>query len=384
MKVTGIIAEFNPFHSGHRRLLDLAAENGSTHIAVVMSGSLVQRGEPAVISKYSRAQTAVRNGADLVIELPAPYSVSAAEIFADAAVSLLCRLGIDEIAFGSEIAEKDLFYRAAAIKSELSDSSYVRKLLSDGKTYPEAVAEAVQNTDREAARLFSHPNSLLGAEYTASLVRRGAGADIFPVKREGAAHDSGEKDIYVSGSYLRKRMLSGCEDGSLGEYMPPFFSSEKLSDFRRSEQIVYYGLLTADKETLTKVPEISEPLADRILNAAKRPPETLEEFLLAVKSKNCTMARLRRAALQLAIGAEKSDLSDPPYARILALNKKGTEILKRAGEDGILISASLRKLENSSPQAKRICGLEKNASVLFGISGGGFENEYTRKISVTD
>ena len=149
MVTVGVVAEYNPFHNGHKYQLEQARKMGATHIVCVMSGTAVQRGDIAVFSKYDRANAALKNGADLVIELPCPYSCAGAEIFAKSAVSLLGGLGenvVNGISFGCESDDIDMLNKAAEISQKLKDSQEVRQFLSEGMTYPQALKAAAEKT----------------------------------------------------------------------------------------------------------------------------------------------------------------------------------------------------------------------------------------------
>ena len=378
MYVAGIVAEFDPFHKGHEYLLRRTRELGATHIVVAMSGDVVQRGETAVCPKHERAEMAVRHGADLVIELPAPYSCSMAAFFADAAIRLLGRVGIDALAFGSETDSADLIRMAASAVDELSDSEEVRRLTTKGMTYPAALhAAAAERFGGKAAAVIASPNSTLAVEYVRALVRNGISAEILPVRREGAAHDSTEG---ASGSNLR-RLLAAGED--IAGFVPEGCVPRELSEPSGADDILLYGLLTADRDTLLRLPEVNEPLADRIIKARRDPKPTLGEFLQDVKSANFTLARIRRSALHLALGVTREDFIEPPYVRVLAFNDRGAEVLRRV--EGVPKSVSLRELEGSSEEAAKIIAIENRAVRLQQMcrKKRNFDNEYTRKITKT-
>ncbi len=373
MFLTGVVAEFNPFHSGHGSLLKAARGAGATHIVAVMSGDAVQRGEPAICSKHERAAFAVRNGADLVVELPAPWSCSAAEFFARGAVSLLCSLGVDALTFGSETDDADLIMRAADAVEALSDSEEVRRLTAGGRSYPSALAGAARERfGGEVAGVISSPNSTLAVEYVRALRRFGSGAKLMPVRRTGAAHDSPEG---ASGSNLRRMLIAGEDVSGL---VPEGCVPEVLSPPERAGDILLYGLLTAEKARLMELPEVNEPLADLIIKARRAPGDSLDSFMAAVKSRNFTLARIRRTAMHLALGVTRSDLAVlPPYVRVLAFSGRGAEILRRGC--GLPVSGSLKELERASDEAARVIGIENRAVRLRQMceSPRRFANEFS-------
>lgn len=382
MNIAGVVAEFNPFHKGHAYLLSEVRRRGATHIAVVMSGAAVQRGEPAICSKHERAKFALSCGADMVVELPAPYSCSAAPWFADSAIQILTRLNIDTLAFGSEIADARLLKDCADALYELQNSHTVKELVSQGNSYPAALKSAAEDSfGSDIAKVVSSPNSTLAAEYICALNRYSSRAEIMLITRIGAGHDCSPIDEYASGSYLRRLMVDG---GNFKDYIPDGCLPGRICDIAQAEQLLYYKLLTASREELMELPEMNENISERIIGAAKSPPESYSDFLLEVKSKNFTLARLRRSALALTLRIKKSDFVTVPYVRVLAFNKKGAEILKAAKDTmDVPCGTSLKSLENSSPEAKRISDIENRAVRLMQMCGTGFENEYTRKIQMT-
>lgn len=372
MRTAGIVAEFNPFHAGHKYLIEQVREKGADHIVCCMSGAAVQRGELAVTDKHTRAKAAIAGGADLVVELPAPYSCACAEIFAKYAVRTLLQLGIDVLAFGSECDDPGLLRRAAEASLWLPDTEEADAFQAQGMSYPAAVCAAARKlAGDDVADVLSNPNSTLAVEYIKAL-QSAPGVDIMPVKRVGAAHDSDSSSEYPSGMELRRRILSG-------ELKADF----ALTDPAPAERVIYYNILTAGKDRLMQLPELGEPLADRIIKLAADPPPTLDEFLMAVKNKSCTLARLRRSALHLTLGVSGAEdmISEPQFIRILAMNSRGREVLS-AVKTELPVSASLKKLEDSSERAARITELENRAVRLQQLCTGNFDNEYRRKMEI--
>ena len=379
----GIIAEFDPFHNGHKYLIEKARENGSTHIAVVMSGSAVQRGAPAFLNKYFRAETAVKNGADLILEMPAPYSCSNAETFAKAGITALASLGkgfIKRLYFGSETDNTALLQRAAAASLQLKDSPTVRRLLKQGASYPSAVYKACRKEyGDETASALESPNSTLAVEYCKAISLTAPEIEPFAVLRTGTGHDCPNTDNgFASGSKLREMILQG-KDTS--EYMP--FEANDYCNVSKLDTTFLYRLMTAQKEELLGLPDMNEALCNRILKARNASYSDTESFLEACKAKNITAAKLRRTALHLVLGINKSFMIPLPYLKILAFNKRGAELLQAA--DPLLpIGTSPARLEKLSAGAQKVAEAERNASILrsLGTSSGRIDNEYTRKIQI--
>ncbi len=377
MTTVGIVAEFNPFHNGHAYLLKKARESGASHIAVIMSGAAVQRGEPAICSKHERARAAVKCGADLVVELPAPYSCSSAEVFADSSVYALSELGIDAICFGTENDDKAALIQASDAIDKLSQDLLVTSFCAEGLSYPAAICKAAKERyGQAAADLISSPNSTLAVMYISALKKYAPDADIIPIKRNGAAHNGKPIGSFASAAYLRESFENA---SSIEEFVPDGLMPTLPLYPKAYENILYYNLITASRDTLMSLPEMNETLADRILNVAKNPPYGYSQLLEEIKSKNVTMARIRRCALQLTIGATKADIVPLPHLRVLAFNQRGAEIMS-AAKPKIPMLTSLKRLEQSSDRSKRIVEIENRAVRLMQLSTGELENEYTKRI----
>lgn len=369
MKISGIVCEYNPFHNGHLYHIEKTRKNGATHIIAVMSGNFVQRGDAAILDKFTRAELAVKSGADLVIELPTAYCLSSAEKFAWGAVYLLHSLGVtDELSFGSECGSVEKLFNAMAKADGLVNSDEVRVLMKKGYSYPRALCESLKNADEEASEIISEPNNLLGVEYIRAL--KSLNSDILPftVKRSGASHDSMENaGGYVSASYIRSRILSSeSAEGTMPEIWENAITDGCTASLKNLERVMLYRVRTASIEEISKISD-SNGLAERIY---RNGAASLEELLDSVKSKRYTMARIKRVILSLMIGITKIDTeTPPPYARVLAFNERGREILAAAkNKKKIPLGTSLAKLGRLSCSAQRFAELEARATDIYGIA----------------
>lgn len=362
MKISGIVCEYNPFHNGHLYHIAETRKNGASHIAAVMSGNFVQRGEPAVLDKFTRAGLAVKCGADLVIELPAARCLSSAEGFAAGAVSLLDALGcVEELSFGSECGDIGELRSAGKKAEEAAGSEELFRLMKQGDTYPKALCRLL---DGEAAEIISQPNNLLAVEYIRALDRLGSEIKPFTVRRRGASHDSGETaGDMASASYIRQN------PGISGAYMPEICRKAMESgtaDIKRLETAILYKIRTLSPEETADIAD-AKAIAER-LNG--NPAASLEELLESVKSKSCTMARVKRVIMSLLLGIKREDtLMPPPYIRVLAFNRRGAEILGIAGKTAKLpVGTSLAKLSRTSPGAKHFAELEARAGDIYSLA----------------
>lgn len=338
MKTYGIICEYNPFHNGHIHQIEETRKNGATHIVGIMSGNYVQRGDIAIIDKFKRAEIAVKNGMDLVIEMPVVYSLANAEMFARCGVMMLSALGcVDGISFGSECGDIEMLKEAADAAIAVSTPEQLKPLLEKGMPYPEAIQNLVGiNNGPLVSDLFSSPNNILAIEYIKSVKAMGQKLDLFTIPRKGVQHD----DENVSGSFASatklREMIEDEED--ISAYVPKetldavkeYEDKELLAYFDNLERPLLYKLRTATMNDIASTPDVAQGLENRIFEAG-RLATNVEDFLQAVKTKRYPMARLRRILLNLFLGIKTLDLqTPPPYGRVLALNDRGAEILAAA------------------------------------------------------
>lgn len=374
MKVYGIVSEYNPFHNGHiYQIEQTKKEKGATHIVAVMSGNFVQRGEPALLDKYKRAELAVKNGVDLVIELPVRYSLSNAEMFARSAVMLLGSLRcVEGLSFGATTDCIEDLWKAADAAMELSTPENLRPLMEKGMNYPQAIQQLIAyHAGPMISDLLNDSNNILAVEYLKSLKLLNLKDKMAPfaVKRNGAMHDSDEhSDTIASGSYIR-RLIDDGEDFSA--FVPEdtlkaveeYDENDKLVWFENFERILLYRLRVMSPQDLFSTPDLDQGLANRIFQAA-RAADSLEDLLDKIKTKAYTMARIKRVLFNALLGIKADDLKVPPlFGRILALNDRGADILKLAGslpenQFPIPFSSSLRDFmprgENVDPKDPRV------------------------------
>lgn len=389
MKISGIVCEYNPIHNGHLYHIEQTRRNGATHIIAVMSGNFVQRGETAVMDKFTRSGLALKGGADLVIEIPTVYCLSSAEFYARGAVSILNSLGCtDEISFGSECGDIDTL-KAAAKAVRSIDKNLLTDRMKDGMTYPAALSDVLyEKWGSGISAVVSTPNNILAIEYLNAIEFLGSGIKPFTVCRQGAGHDSEKSDReFASASYIRQNVSDA------DRFIPECVMSEyrrclidgKLSDMSRLERIILYRLRTARTEEIKAVPDVGQGLEYRLMQSASA--KTLNELLGQLKTKRYTMARLRRILLDLVIGVTKDDLKIlPPYARVLAFNERGREILSKCKESRIPVSTSLSKLSASGSEAERFVFIEGRASDIYGLSledTGSREDDFRASVRIT-
>ena len=223
MKICGIICEFNPFHNGHEYLIKKAKElSGCDVVICIMSGCFTQRGDICIADKFLRAKHAVLSGADCVLELPSPFAVAPAEIFAEGAVKILSAIPrIDTLAFGCESCTAEDFFTAAQIL--LNESANFKKILNNKlssgesyiKSYITAFGAVGGNTE-----ILSRPNNILGTEYAKSILKHNLKIKLLPVERVGSSYnDCGLKHNFSSASAIRCNLSSPLVKNNLPEYV---------------------------------------------------------------------------------------------------------------------------------------------------------------------
>ncbi len=336
MTIRATIAEFNPFHNGHKHLVDKMKEDGSAAIAV-MSGNYVQRGGCAVYDKFTRAKVAVSCGLDLVIELPLIYSLASAEYFALGAVETLNALGVvDELWFGSEAGEVDNLEEVADALLNENDKfkTAIKEALSKGSGFPAARQKALAEIIGEKAEIIAAPNNILGVEYIKALKRTESKMAPVSIYRAGTGHDSDERSETVASAKALRESLKAGE--SIQEFVPyptvfqPVFS-------KRFDQLAAYRLKSVSKEELMSYPDCSEEIAARLKRAASE--NTIESIVASAHSKSYTDSRLRRIIFNLILN-NTVKYTQPQYIRVLAFNETGADILRRAKDTAKLPVAS--------------------------------------------
>lgn len=384
MKIGGIVTEYNPFHKGHayqiQKIRELYGED--VGIVCVMSGDFVQRGEPAVFSKYARAEAAVRCGADLVIELPVPYSVASAERFASGAVNILGRLGVvDYLFFGSETADGAMLEKTAELL--LSDSFHekVKTALETGCSYPTGRSAALRELN-SGEDVTINPNDNLGVEYIKAIKRDGFFMKPIAIKREGAMHDAVYDGELKSGSEIRSMIRAGAR---ISDYVP----AQALEIYNREiergcgpvsveklEQAMISRLRMIPYSAFCELPDSSEGLENKLYSSCRK-KTNLNDIYDSVKSKRYTHARIRRMVLNAVLGITKQDhAEDNLYARILALNERGGRILRESEKHRSIdvISKPAMARELSAKQA-RLFEKTADAHDLYVLA---YDNEFMR------
>lgn len=337
MSVVGIIAEYNPFHSGHEFLMNQARLiAGKDPIIVIMSGNYVQRGEMAIMDKWSRAKAALSSGADLVFELPFSTAVEAADLFALGAIEILQKLGVETLVFGVEDANLNFAYLGSRIaqipKNTMNFHDY-------SQTYSTQYNQMVAN---EVGYEVNAPNAILGLAYAVANHNLGSPLTLRPINRIGVGHDDILKrtSAVQSASAIRNLLLHGEDTSQLKEWLPKeevaiLSNQETYPNWNLLFPFLKYRIESASIEELQKIYQMSEGLEYK-MKAEIHLARDFTEFLRRVKSKRYTYSRLRRLCLYTLLNVTYDDILNAfnhESTMLLGYSKLGRQYLKKHRQD---------------------------------------------------
>lgn len=359
MHVVGIVAEYNPFHAGHRWQIDaLRSRLGAdTAVVAVMSGNWVQRGDAAITDKWARSRMALEGGADLVLELPTVWAASSAESFARGAVALLHASGVvDTLCFGSESGDLEALASVARCLDSAGFQTELRRFTSNGTSFAAARQAAVQEVLGDSARLLSAPNNNLGVEYLRALAALSSSIRPMTLPRQGAGHDSQVNSPYPSASWLRRQILGGA------------LPLDNPASLRFNERGVLTLLRSRTPEELAALPDCGEGLHNRLYRAI-RAAESLEQLYEQVKTKRYAHARIRRLVLWAYLGLRAVDRPpEPLYLRVLGFGPRGQALLRRMEDTAALpVLTKPARIRSLSPEAQALFAHEARCTDLYGL-----------------
>lgn len=369
MKICAIISEFNPFHNGHKYLIDKASELGYTHKIAIMSGNFVQRGEPAVISKGARTQAALTNGINLVIEIPSVWAISTSERYARAGVMIANSLGcVESLIFGSESGNLKALSSIAKVLDNPNFPNYLRKYTETGVTFAKAREKAVQEmlTNLDTSLCMQNANDNLAIEYIKNLNKINSKITPVSIKRI-------EGENIISASKIRNLIHLKTD---FKNYLPK--SSEEIiykeiknklapTNTKNAEKVILYKLKSLSKIEFKDLPDISEGLENRFIKAINN-LENIEKILLEIKTKRYTMSRLKRIIMAAVLDIKNEiQKKDVPYIRILGADEKGIEILKKSKNFALPVITKYSEAKNLSTFGYKIFEKECFCTSIYGL-----------------
>ena len=339
MNVIGIVAEYNPFHTGHAYQIAQSRFQleSDTPVVVVMSGNWVQQANCAIADKWVRTNLALQGGADLVLELPTLWSTASAERFARGAIFLLNACGVvTHLSFGSELGELESLQKVAHCLDTPEFSDRLRSALNQGISFAAARQQAVAELMGEHAPVLDHANNNLGIEYLRALSALGSSITPITVLRQGAGHNTltgNERPTHVSATQIRSWLLSS-QWTQAQSYLPPNTLAHfprQLPDFSLVERgiLARFRCMTAEDWSMLPDSGVGEGLPQRLVQAGRQ-AGSLDEFYSLAATKRYTNARLHRLVLWSYLGLNTGDFSPlPGYLRVLGSTARGRELLKQ-------------------------------------------------------
>ena len=394
MPNVGIIAEYNPFHNGHAlQIREIKRRIPDAGIVVAMSGSFTQRGSAAILDKWHRAAAVVRHGASLVLELPSVFATRSAQYFAEGGVRLLDRLGaVDTLAFGTECEDLSLLKKLARDTSPERQQKSLKARLHGGATFAEAITESAppEATVRQ-------PNVILAMEYLRAIAKFDALLSPMPLPRFAANHSDetlprGEGPSIAGGSAIRASLFASLRSGhpidnDALNAVPRDVGDDILSaashGYNDTSKLFLPALshvFASTPESLRSVADMGEGMERRLIRAAAS-SQSYDEFINALRTKRYQVARTRRLLLHILMRLTKEDVEEfdetgPLYARVLAFDEKGREILRKIKKDGkIPVVTKLSKVlphrgpESASPSAaQKMTAFDLRASALASLT----------------
>ncbi len=380
----GIVCEYNPFHNGHAFLIGRARQalGGEEAVVCAMSGDFVQRGEAAVYSKFARAEAACRSGADLVLELPLPWCLSSAEGFARGAVGLLAAFGVQRLAFGSETGDLQTLEELAQALLGANTQEEIKALLKEEPqlSYAAARQSVMERRLGEKGSLLKNPNDILGVEYCKAIYDLRLPLEPLAFRRVGSEHDGEGSPGLRSASAIRRLLLSGREIGgevpktALAVYENERRLGREIRDKRELETAIMSRLRFFDEKYYRALPDAGDGLAERLYRAVRR-EAGYDAVLASARSKRYPLARIRRLCLCACLGV-KAGMNEgtPPYARVLAANARGRELLReRSGKGALPILTRPAAVSQLSGDCQSLFALGADAHDFYVLAYPGAE-----------
>ncbi|MBQ2836136.1 MAG: nucleotidyltransferase [Clostridia bacterium] len=409
--VLGIIAEYNPFHNGHlHHLIESKKITNSDSCIAIMSGNFTQRGEVSIVDKWTKAQMAIENGIDLVIELPTLYAISSAENFASGAIKILNSLGIvDFVSFGSECNDISILDDIANVLA-FEPSEYKTLLsheLARGESFPKARENALMmylNNIRRFANVLSAPNNILGIEYLKSLKRQKSKIQPITIKREGSKYNDDtipRGSRYASATAIRNLCQATDDITPIQRFVPESTFDILEENIKKGNCVkslscfdkeILYTLRKMSTDEIANLPDVSEGLEFALKSAANQ-CNSVVELLSIINTKRYTKTRLQRILLYAILGITKQDMKmsilTTPYVRVLGFNDKGQELISQISKKNkkLEIITSVKKFidKKSSDNLKLLMEKDIWATDVYTL---GFEYEskanldYTHKLII--
>ncbi len=385
MSIVGIIAEFNPMHSGHKYLIEKAKElTGCDTALCIMSGNFTQAGNVAIKDKFIRANIAIEHGFDIVIELPTIYATSSAEYFSKGAIEILNSLPIDYICFGSETGDPDVLYLIAQklVKNNELIWETITEALKSGISFAQAREYAISKIlSKEEIEISTKSNNILAIEYLKNLIKLNSKIKPIAIKRDETAISA----TSIRNSIKEKSNIKEIEKSILSPNI--ILDSPVVND--NTFNFIKYAVLSLNKEKIKDIAEVTEGLENKIYDELNN-SLSYEEFIKAIKSKRYQLSKIKRILNNILLNITKDEFiklqnSNKYYARVLAINpNRKKEILSFITKNSsILVITSINDkiIKNLDELSQSSLLLDIKSSNIYSIfSNNTINKDYTNKI----
>lgn len=369
-KIVGVVVEYNPFHNGHKYHLEEARKLGNIVIGI-MSGDYVQRGEPAFINKWSRGQVALKEGIDILCELPSYYSTQSAEIFAKSSIGILKNLGVNIIIFGSESSDIKKLNKIIELEKKEYFNSEIKKNLDSGSSYPNAYSLSIKKFLGKEMEISS--NDILGIEYLRAIKYYGGKIEVKILKRQaGGYYSQDEENNIMSASGIRKLIFEKKHvENLVTKNSFEILEKERITKISDFYPLVRYAILSK-REKLANYQDIENGLENRIYEMALK-CENYQEFFDNLITKRYTIGRIQRILMHILLDITKEDTNylkeNIPYIRVLGFSKKGREYLRKIGEkNNVKIITSFKNVQKKLNETEiKFLELNEKASIIYRI-----------------
>ncbi|WP_225744341.1 nucleotidyltransferase [Marinilactibacillus sp. Marseille-P9653] len=378
MKACGIVAEYNPFHNGHLYQISEARKRSRSDVMiVVMSGNFLQRGEPALIDKWTRAEMALKHGADVVLELPVAYSVQPADIFAKGAVGILHAMKCSALSFGSESGNSDQFKLASKLMVDQAGriDQLFKERAEKGQSYASRMEQAISESLPNFPIDLSLPNNQLGLAYGRENYKLGSPLQLEVIQRKQANYH--EKTLQNGGmissaTAIRNQLLSSeLDSDAVANFMPVvsmnLLRNQSLSSWVDFWIFLKYQILSSTVEELKQIYQMEEGL-ENLLKKSIQQSHSFEEFMMRIKHKRMTRTRLQRLCVYILLQIKKTDISGSSTVhatRVLGFSSVGQEYLNQVKKE-----APLTLLTKIDKQSKKFWELDIKAGNLYELGNG--------------
>ena len=373
MQLCGIICEFNPFHNGHKYLIEQAKTLTNSQIVCLMSGDFVQRGEPAFQEKYERAKNAILCGADVVLELPTIYACSNAENFAFGAIKTLNALGVNYLAFGIENTNLEILQKIAEIKvqNSISFQNSFKNEIENGINYNTALKRAIAKevNYENITDILNKPNNILAIEYLTAIKKLNSNISPIAINRIDNGYNSNVAlDSFLSASGIRETILGG---GNISKFIPKNATiSEYLTPFQKQsfDTISIWNIRTKTPKELEKCYDFNEGIEYRIKKFANQ-ASTIDELAELVSTPRYRLPRVKKLLLYPLLNITKSTIESSKkskaLAKVLAIKKSNKPFLSNIDKRKICLITTNKDYENLPASCKKIIEIDLNASNLY-------------------